>query len=186
MEAALCQPRLVRPVEYQDPWCHPTPPPPEHRSIRHRYKILASQDEAAMTYGTTPTVLIAVSQYLRSLTQQLWRMFIGAQTFLLGSFEYGTETPLLRFFASQPRWMLPYFRHIVAGSSLDSFWYKVEPHQNVRCPPKPAACQKIFKPAASRFPPHGEDVLAISELAILQLWTGDYPGKGFEQSRRNC
>ncbi|KAK8006117.1 hypothetical protein PG991_012414 [Apiospora marii] len=72
MEAALCQPRLVQPVEYRNPWCYPTPPPLDHQPTKYRYKILASQDQAAMTYGTTPAVLVAVSQYLRSLAPQLW------------------------------------------------------------------------------------------------------------------
>ncbi|KAK7920154.1 hypothetical protein PG985_008176 [Apiospora marii] len=100
MEAALCQPRLVQPVEYRNPWCYPTPPPLDHQPTKYRYKILASQDQAAMTYGTTPAVLVAVSQYLRSLAPQLWRMFIGAQTFIFGKkadgLVYGAASPLLR------------------------------------------------------------------------------------------
>ncbi|KAK8086125.1 hypothetical protein PG994_001099 [Apiospora phragmitis] len=82
---------------------------------------MASPDGAGTTYGTTPAILTAVSKYLHSLARQLWRLFIGAQIFRLGSLRDGSVTPLLRFFASQPRWMLPYYRHIIAQSPLESF-----------------------------------------------------------------
>ncbi|KAK8134909.1 hypothetical protein PG984_006921 [Apiospora sp. TS-2023a] len=139
MEAALCQPRLVHPVEYRNPWCYPTPPPPDHETIKYRYKIVASPDKAAMTYGTTPAVLVAVSQYLRSLTRQLWRMFIGAQTFLFGNvtnnygIRYGAANPILKFFASQPRWVLPYYRHIATNHIFECYvWYESAPMGTLR------------------------------------------------------
>ncbi|KAK7978490.1 hypothetical protein PG988_005980 [Apiospora saccharicola] len=142
MEAALCQPRLVHPVEYRNPWCYPTPPPPDHETVKYRYKIVASPDKVAMTYGTTPAVLVAVSQYLRSLTRQLCRMFIGAQTFLFGNIthtygiRYGAAIPILKFFATQPRWMLPYYRHIATNHIFEGYaWFESAPMGTLRPSP---------------------------------------------------
>ncbi|KAK8039972.1 hypothetical protein PG993_008383 [Apiospora rasikravindrae] len=131
MEAVLCQSGLVRPVEYRVPWCFPTPLLPENKTIRYKYYILASQDEAVMTYGTTPVTLAAVSKYLRSLARHLWRLFIGTQSFLLEDIADGAETPLLRFLAAQPRWVLPYYRHIMAGAPLDSVQYRIAPLETI-------------------------------------------------------